>query len=178
MNARIVRCYTAFAGAACVSLGALAQVATAPRTAVPITAPAFKPSIPTPPILVALTYAVPGQNPPSASASFPAVSYSISPPSSSGVTDAGGVGQRAATVSYIEVVVAANAGFPAALRPPAALTSLTISEHKPGQTATVTMSFAQPYLASMTYSGANAYGGVPQERLQFSYAKVTTTNTP
>ena len=55
------------------ALAAQAQVMTAPAVTAPVQAPALRPSaVVTVPYMVAVSYPAPGQNPPTAAATFPA----------------------------------------------------------------------------------------------------------
>lgn len=160
----------AFAVTAGMALAAHAQVMTAPAATAPVQAPALRPSaVVTEPYVVALSYPAPGQNPPTAAASFPAsaLSYSASSPR---LGQAGGPG---ATANFIDVTTAVSRGVPLPLIPTqTTLTSMTITAYKAGLAVAI-MSFTQPVLVSRSYSSAAA--GVPQETLRFTYTQVTTT---
>lgn len=174
MSIRIVGRRNAFRSAwvaACIALGASAhaQVATAPPTLKPpITASALRPTaVVTVPYMVAISYPVPGQNPPTAATSFAPSSWSI--------TQAGtqtAVGRPGATGNYIDMTVSVGNGSPAPVIPPQTpLTSMTLTEYKAGM-AYATTSFVQAILVSKSLSpGPTAL----QESLRFYFTQATTT---
>jgi hypothetical protein len=152
------------------ALAAQAQVMTAPAVTAPVQAPALRPSaVVTAPYMVAVSYPAPGQNPPTAAATFPAgaLSYSTSSPP---LALPAGAGTKA---NFVDVTTAASRGVPLPVIPARTpLTSLTITAYKAGVVVAL-MSFTQPVLVSTSYSSAAA--GVPEETLRFTYTQVTTT---
>ena len=160
----------ALAWTAGMALAAHAQVMTAPAVTAPVQAPALRPSaVVTVPYMVAVSYPAPGQNPPTAAATFPAgaLSYSTSSPRLPQPVGAG------TTANFVDVTTAVSRGVPLPVIPARTpLTSLTITAYKAGVVVAL-MSFTQPVLVSTSYSSAAP--GAPEETLRFTYTQVTTT---
>lgn len=159
--------------AACVAYAAHAQVMTAPATVkAPVTAPTIRPTAVLPPYVVRLSYAVPGQNPPTAVTSFAAAALSFSQTASQGALALGRPGT--APVNEVDVTVDISSGSPPGAIPAqgTTLTSMTITENKAGATI-MTMNFAGAVLVSRAFSPASA--GAPRELLRFFYTQVTHT---